>query len=224
MVSASTRARTENISRNSTRVCGSRRASWCALRALCRRRESRWPGGLLVRQDGRMQKSAATRLLAALDPLDFPARMRLLAQETRQFVDEGGLDAVLDAFAQGDRHLRQLALTMAKISRRTDRLIAALGDPLYRIRVQALFACARIPGERAEAAILASLDDASLAWRRDLARAVSAAKRTDLADRLVESHRARLGEVDAARLLPSCSAEVAARMLPGLVHLVPNWT
>jgi hypothetical protein len=171
-----------------------------------------------------MQNSAATRLLAALDPLDFPARMRLLAQETRRLADEGGLDAVLDEFSAGDGHLRQLALTMAKISRRTDRLIAALDDPLYRIRVQALFACARIPGERTDAAILASLDDAPLAWRRDLARAVSAAKRADLADRLVESHRALLGEVDAARLLPSCSPEVAARLLPGLVHLVPNWT
>ena len=34
-----------------------------------------------------MQKSAATRLLAALDPLDFPARMRLLAQDPRPLAD-----------------------------------------------------------------------------------------------------------------------------------------
>jgi hypothetical protein len=170
-----------------------------------------------------MPESPATTLLAALDPLDFPARMRLLAQETRRLADEGGLDPVLDEFAAGDVHLRQLALTMAKISQRTDRLIAALDDPLYRIRLQALSACVRVPDEQTESAILATLDDAPLAWRRDLVRAVSAAKRADFADRLVEGHRARLGEPDTARLLASCSAEVAARLLPELDHLVPNW-
>ena len=147
-----------------------------------------------------MENSAAIRLLAALDPLDFPARMRLLAKETRRLGDEGGLDPVLDAFAAGDGHLRQLALTMAKISRRTDRLITALDDPLYRIRVQALFACARIPGDRTESAILTTLDDAPLAWRRDLARAVSAADRTDSPTGL--SSRTAPGSV--RRVQPDC--------------------
>ncbi|HEY3868751.1 MAG TPA: hypothetical protein VGM10_10395 [Actinocrinis sp.] len=173
-----------------------------------------------------MPDTVAATLLAALDPLDHPARMRKLAAETRRLTDSGSLDPVLDAFGAGDGHQRQLGLTMATIARRTDRLITALEDPLYRIRVQALFACVRTRGERerADAAVLASLDDAPAAWRRDLARAVSAAGRTGLADKLAVSHRAGLGETDAARLLCSCSAEVAARLLPGLVHLVPSWT
>jgi len=47
-----------------------------------------------------MRNSAAVRLLAALDPLDFPARMRLLSNETRRLAGEGGLDQVLDALAR----------------------------------------------------------------------------------------------------------------------------
>ena len=171
-----------------------------------------------------MQNPAATRLLAELDPLDYPTRMRLLAERTLGLAEQGAVDPVLDEFAAGDAHLRRLALTMAKIARRTDRVIAALDDPLYRIRAEALFACARTLGTATESAMLASLDDAPSAWRRDLVRAVSAAKRTDLADLLAEAHRDRLGEKETARLLPSCSPAVAERLLPGLVHLVPNWT
>jgi hypothetical protein len=171
-----------------------------------------------------MPNSAATRLLAELDPLDYPARMRLLAARTRRLAETGEIDEVLDALVAGDEFHRQLALTMAKISRRTDRLIAALHDPLYRLRAQALIACVARPGAQTDAAVLATLHDAPLAWRRDLARAVSAAGREEFADLLVGEHRDRLGETDTARLLPTCSAEVAARLLPGLAHLVPNWS
>src|SRR5690242_19371320 len=89
-----------------------------------------------------------------------------------------------------------------------------------------MHACLRLPGGHAEAdeAVLATLDDAPLDWRKSLAHAVSATRRTDLADRLVTSERARIGDVAAARLLATCSAEVAGEFLPELLRLVPNWT
>jgi hypothetical protein len=178
----------------------------------------------VIRHDERMFDSAAKRLLAKLDPLDYPARMRLLAAEALRLAAEGGLDAVLDDFGVADAYQRELALTIAKITRRPDRLIGALSDPLFRIRALALFACVEIAAAETDAAVLATLVDAPIVWRRKVSQAVSAAKRTDLADRLAVSHRAEFGEPETARLLPVCSSEVAAELLPGLVHDVPNWT
>ena len=170
-----------------------------------------------------MQNPAAVRLLAALNPLPYPDRMRLLAAQTRRLAADGLLDEVLDAFAVAEEYERQLALTMAKIAQREDRLIAALADPLYRLRVQALRACVRISDPRADAAVLATLEDAPLVWRRSLADAVASAGRTDLADLLATTERGRLGDRETARLLPACSAEVAAALLPELDRAVPNW-
>ena len=171
-----------------------------------------------------MFDSAATTLLAKLDPLDYPARMRLLAAEALRLAAEGGLDAVLDEFGTADAYQRELGLMMAKITRRPDRLIGALTDPLFRIRAQALFACVATATAETDAAVIATLADAPVAWRRKVSQAVSAAQRTDLADRLAVSHRAELGEAETARLLPMCSSEVAAELMPGLVREVPNWT
>lgn len=178
----------------------------------------------MVRHDERMSDSQANPLLSRLDPLGFPARMRLLATETLRLAERPEeLDAVLDEFTAGDAYQRELALGMARIAQRTDRLVAALDDPLYRIRVLALFACVAAPGAETDAAVLATLDDAPLDWRRTVTRAVAAARRTDLADRLAESYRDRLGESATSRLLATCSDDVAARLLPGLVHEVRNW-
>lgn len=174
-----------------------------------------------------MQNPAVARLLADLDPLPFPARMRLLAVRTLQLASDGGLDEVLDALAAGAEYERGLGLEMAKTAGLAGRLIAALDDPLYRFRVQAMHACLRLPdayAEEADRAVLATLDDAPLDWRKSLAHAISAAGRTDLADRLVTAERERLGDVDAARLLATCSDEVAGRLLPELLRLVPNRT
>ena len=43
-----------------------------------------------------MQNPAATRLLAELDPLDYPTRMRLLAERTLGLAEQGAVDPVLD--------------------------------------------------------------------------------------------------------------------------------
>ena len=172
-----------------------------------------------------MSHSAAADLLAALDPLDYPTRSRRLAAETARLnADPAALDAVLDAFAAGGAYERELGLKTAMAAHRSDRLIAALHDPLHGIRALALYACVARPDAEADAAILGTLDDASLQWRRTVVRLVGSAKRTDLADRLAESHRDRLGDADIARLLPVCSAKVAERLLPDLVHELRAWS
>jgi hypothetical protein len=172
-----------------------------------------------------MSDSAAADLLAALDPLDYPTRSRRLAAETvRLGAVPDALDAVLGAFAVGGAYERELGLKMAMVAHRSDRLIAALHDPLHRIRALALYACVARPDAEADAAILGTVDDASLQWRRTVVRLVGAARRTDLADRLAESYRDRLGDADTARLLPVCSAKVAERLLPDLAHELRAWT
>ncbi|MEZ0112884.1 hypothetical protein ABH920_006908 [Catenulispora sp. EB89] len=160
-----------------------------------------------------MSHSAAADLLAVLDPLDYPTRARRLATEAaRLSADPAALDAVLDAFAAGGAYERELGLKTAMAAHRSDRVIAALHDPLHRIRALALYACVARPDAEADAAILATVDDASPHWRRTLIRLVGTAKRTDLADRLAESSRDRLGDTDTAKLLPVCSAKVAERL------------
>ncbi|WP_194925104.1 hypothetical protein [Catenulispora pinisilvae] len=193
-----------------------------------------------------MSDTTAADLLAKLDPLDFPARKRLLAAETKRLAADAGeldafdglhaldgldgldglpaLDTVLDAFAAGGAYERELGVTMATIAGRSERLVAALNDPLHRVRALAMSACVARPGAVTDAAVLATVDDASLEWRRTLVRMVGAARRSDLADRLVESYRDSLGEADTARLLPLCTAEVAARLLPELAHELTSWS
>ncbi|MEY9863344.1 hypothetical protein ABH935_008994 [Catenulispora sp. GAS73] len=172
-----------------------------------------------------MSHSAAADLLAVLDPLDYPTRARRLATEiARLSTYPAALDAVLDAFAAGGAHERELGLKMAMAAHRQDRVIAALHDPLHRIRALALYACVARPDAEADAAILATVEDASLHWRRTVVRLVGNAKRTDLADRLAESYRDRLGDTDTAKLLPVCSAKVAERLLPDLAHELRAWS
>ncbi|WP_194918131.1 hypothetical protein [Catenulispora rubra] len=172
-----------------------------------------------------MSHSAAADLLAVLDPLDYPTRSRRLGTETaRLAANPAALDAVLDAFAAGGAYERELGLKMAMAAHRSDRVIAALHDPLHRIRALALYACVARPDAEADAAILGTVDDASLHWRRTVVRLVGAAKRTDLADRLAESYRDRLGDADTAKLLPVCSAKVAEQLLPDLAHELRAWS
>jgi len=77
-----------------------------------------------------------------------------------RLADESALDAVLDEYAAADAYQRELALTMAKMTWRTGRLIGALDDPLFRIRALTLFACVEAATAESDAAILVTLEDA----------------------------------------------------------------
>ncbi|MFD0634461.1 hypothetical protein ACFQ9X_25850 [Catenulispora yoronensis] len=89
--------------------------------------------------------------------------------------------------------------------------------------------------------MLATLDDAPLAWRRAVIRAVRQVRRQDLADRLMLTARATdqtnqtdqtktdhaaalLPDTLLVKLLPSCSEPVATQLLPDFAHLDVDWT
>ncbi|WP_189172977.1 hypothetical protein [Streptomyces lasiicapitis] len=125
-------------------------------------------------------------------------------------------------FLPGRPYERGIAILLAALTRDTDWIAARLADPDAFVRGQALRAAdtVRVP----DAAFEAAFDDAPEAVRRQLCRAVVAGRRTALADRLVDGVRRDWGDAAAARLLPGCSEEVAARLLPELFHAVRGWS
>ncbi|ADI05778.1 hypothetical protein SBI_02657 [Streptomyces bingchenggensis BCW-1] len=163
----------------------------------------------------------ADELLAALDPLPYPSRMRELALRARVASAHGQLAGLLEELSERGGYERALAVTAAAVCGRTGYLERRLTDPDPVVRGHALKAARR--GQLTDAALEAAFEDAPAAIRRQLARTVVAGRRTALADRLVEPLRERWGDAEAARLLPACGPETVARLLPDLFHAVTSW-
>ncbi|NUS86267.1 MAG: hypothetical protein HOY75_26975, partial [Streptomyces sp.] len=163
----------------------------------------------------------ADELLAALDPLPYPSRMRELALRARAASAHGQLAGLLEELSERGGYERALAVTAAAVGGRTGYLERRLADPDPVVRGHALKAARR--GQLTDAALEAAFEDAPAAIRRQLARTVVAGRRTALADRLVEPLRERWGDAEAARLLPACGPETVARLLPDLFHAVTSW-
>ncbi|MFF0477613.1 hypothetical protein [Streptomyces sp. NPDC004284] len=158
--------------------------------------------------------STAAQLLAALEPLPHAARLRFTAVTAHRLAAHGGLRpllASLDALGPYERRLAALAaLTAGELGH----LAARLGDPDPVVRRYALRGARRLPVP--DAAVEAAHDDAPAVVRADLARLLRDGRRPALAERLVLRVRGEYGDRDAARLLPGCSAEFTARLLPEL--------
>ncbi|WP_240813250.1 hypothetical protein [Streptomyces sp. DASNCL29] len=169
-------------------------------------------------------RALVDELLAALDPLPFPRRMRELAGRARAASAEGRLGALIGELERRGTYERRLAAVAAAAGGRTGHLAARLADPDPVVRHRALDTARRGgPGAVPDAALEAAFEDAPATVRRELARTVVAGRRTALADRLIEPCRERWGDGEAARLLPGCGAETVARQLPGLFHAVRGW-
>ncbi|MEE4593508.1 hypothetical protein V2J94_16685 [Streptomyces sp. DSM 41524] len=170
------------------------------------------------------RRALVDELLAALDPLPFPRRMRELAGRARAASAEGRLGALIEELERRGTYERRLAAVAAAAGGRTGHLAARLADPDPVVRHRALDTARRGgPGAVPDAALEAAFEDAPATVRRELARTVVAGRRTALADRLIEPFRERWGDGEAARLLPGCGAETVARLLPGLFHAVRGW-
>ncbi|MFI0815462.1 hypothetical protein ACH4TX_02845 [Streptomyces sp. NPDC021098] len=159
----------------------------------------------------------ADELIAALDPLPYPRRMRELAGWVRAASAQGRLAVVIGELAGRGAYERRLAAAAAAIGGRTGHLEARLADPDPLVRGHALRV--RVGDEALEAAF----EDAPASVRRQLVRTVVAQHRTALADRLVDPLRERWGDAEAARLLPGCGADTAVRLLPALFHAIGSW-
>ncbi|MGW0391801.1 hypothetical protein ACWDYJ_13080 [Streptomyces sp. NPDC003042] len=164
--------------------------------------------------------NTAEHLLAAVAPLSHAARLRFTAVTARRLADRGELApllATLDALGPFERRLAALAaLTGGDVPH----LAARLADPDPVVRRYALRGARLLPVP--DGAIETAFDDAPAAIRTDLARLLCEGRRPELTERLVPRLRAEYGDRDAARLLPGCSMEFAARMLPELAAAVPS--
>ncbi|MGI5193414.1 hypothetical protein ACQEVY_07190 [Streptomyces sp. CA-288835] len=165
-------------------------------------------------------EAEADSLLNALDPLPYPQRMRDLATRVRNM--RHPLRPLLEALETRGPYERGIAIVAASIARDTDWIAAHLADPDPYIRGHALRVAdsLQVPDTVYESA----LADAPEAIRRGLLRAIVVGRRRNaLADRLIDGLRRDWGDAEAARLLPGCSADTVARLLPELFHAVAGW-
>ncbi|MEV5240079.1 hypothetical protein AB0K89_13355 [Streptomyces cinnamoneus] len=160
-------------------------------------------------------------LLVTLDPLPFPQRVRHIARWARERQARGELGAVLAELWGRGRYERGVAALAAGVARDVGWLQSRLADPDPAVRVHAVAAVR--DGLIADAAVTAALEDAPLAIRRQILRAVVAGRRTALADALVRPVRERWGDAEAAKLLPACGTATVEELLPVLFHTAVPW-
>ncbi|OCC13637.1 hypothetical protein [Streptomyces sp. PTY087I2] len=154
----------------------------------------------------------AAALLDALEPLPYTERMGELAVRARRLAAQGALRGVLDELGDGDPYERRIAVIAAAVARDAEWTGARLADEDTVVRGHALRAgrALGVPDTAYESAFA----DAPAAVRRHLVRAIVADRRTALADRLVVAARDTYGDIEAARLLPGCSAARPPRSPP----------
>ncbi|MFI6151226.1 hypothetical protein ACIBCA_00810 [Kitasatospora sp. NPDC051170] len=164
-----------------------------------------------------MPQLTAERLLAAVEPLSHPHRLREVARIAAGLApaELSALIAELDGRGPYERRLAALA---AFAGRQTGHLAERIEDPDPVVRRYAHRAVRKLPVP--DGALESALLTAAKAVRDEVARAVLRSGRTPLADRLVPMLRERRGAAEAARLLPLCSAGVVAAELPLLAHAI----
>ncbi|MFJ9589372.1 hypothetical protein [Streptomyces acidicola] len=158
-------------------------------------------------------------LLNVLDPLPHPQRMRELARRVRDM--ERPLRPLLEELDGLGPYERGIAVVAASVARDAEWIAVRIADPDPYVRGHALRVAdsLQVPDSSYESA----LADAPEVVRRELLRAVVAGRRTALADRMTDRLRREWGDTEAARLLPACSPQTAARLLPELFHAVTGW-
>lgn len=149
-----------------------------------------------------------------IDRLSVPQRLTYLAEQARR-LNPDELAGVVHAWGASDLFHRRAAAHLAAVARRADLLARFVDDPV--VGPPAISASVRAG---AAAAVATRLDDLPQVHRNTYYRALRKANLTNVADRLIDQVLERLGDVEAARLVGLCSAEVAARHLPRLVHRV----
>ncbi|MET8627602.1 hypothetical protein ABZW30_28285 [Kitasatospora sp. NPDC004669] len=167
---------------------------------------------------------AVDHLLAELDPLAYPVRMRRLAVWTTGLCQGGGAERLRPLLAELDTrgaYGRGLAGVAATIAEDVGFIVARLTDPDPAVSRQALKAALRL--SVANEALAAALADAPAVLRHRLTTLIVARGRTALAERLLVSVRQSWGDAAAARLLPGCGPETVAKVLPELFLAVAQW-
>ncbi|MFB4317073.1 hypothetical protein [Actinomadura sp. 21ATH] len=174
-----------------------------------------------VREPAGNPAATADALLAAVEPLPYPRRMRELALRARAMAGTPELTALLGELVAREPYERRTALHMAMAARELRHITAVLAGPDMDLRRAALRAVRTLPVPDGAAA--AALEDAPSGLRRAFYRTLLHSGRRELADRLLPLVRERWGDREAARLLPACGAAAVRAELPGLAHAVTAW-
>ncbi|MGN9842656.1 hypothetical protein ACTMTI_31475 [Nonomuraea sp. H19] len=164
----------------------------------------------------------AAALLARLEPLPYPRRMRALALHARRLAGTSQLRILLGELSAQDQYARRTALHLAMAARDLAFIQEVLAAPDMGLRRAALRAVRTLPVP--DAAVAAALQDAPTQLRLALYRTLAHARRPALAESLLPDVHARWGDREAAALLPACGARTVARWLPEVAHAVTSWT
>lgn len=165
---------------------------------------------------------SAAALLARLEPLPYPRRMRALALHARRLAGTSQLRVLLDELFAQDQYARRTALHVAMAARDLDFIQEVLAGPDMELRRAALRAVRTLPVP--DPAVAAALQDAPTELRLALYRTLAQSRRQALAEVLLPDVHARWGDREAAALLPACGVTIVAQRLPELAHTVTSWT
>ncbi|MFG1688711.1 hypothetical protein ACGFNP_51795 [Nonomuraea sp. NPDC049269] len=165
---------------------------------------------------------SAAALLARLEPLPYPRRMRALALHARRLAGTSQLRILLDELSAQDQYARRTALHVAMAARDLDFIQEVLAGPDMGLRRAALRAVRTLPVP--DPTVAAALQDAPTELRLALYRTLAQSRRQVLAESLLPDVHARWGDREAAALLPACGVRIVARWLPELAHAVTSWT
>lgn len=155
----------------------------------------------------------ASDLLRSIDGLSYGQRVRYVADRA----DE--LTGLLDELGRGNAFERIFGIQIAEVVRDTSYVSRLLRDPEPAVQSRALAAVWRgVPVSDDDLRIL--YDDAPATLRSRLVALVRRTRREHLANRLIDEHRARWGDVAAAGLLEATSRATVARLLPELAYCV----
>lgn len=168
------------------------------------------------------RSTRAARLLDSLDDLAHPQRARRIARYAREHAGTGELAELIAELDGTGPYGRSVCALLACAGGDAAWVAGRLGDPDPFVRGHALRAAKGLGVP--DAAFEDALRDAPAAVRGKLLRVVVADGRTALADRLVDTVRADWGDAEAARLLPGCSPETVARLLPEVFSAVRGWS
>jgi hypothetical protein len=123
----------------------------------------------------------AEHLLAAVDRLSYPHRMRELASAARRAAAMGAVDELVTGLAAHGVHGQRLAATVADMVRHDTYLEGCLADPDCLVRAPAIRALRQ--GRLTDATVIEAIEDAPAAVRQQLVHAIAVAGRTGLARR-----------------------------------------
>jgi hypothetical protein len=164
--------------------------------------------------------TTAKRLLAAVDGLPYGARQRELAATARSLGGKKLARLLDELYAEGE-FARRAGLHLASAAGErayVERCLSA-GQPAV-VRT-ALGAAVRLglPAEK----FVPQVTELPTALRASLYQHVRRRRATELAEALLPVVRARFGDVEAAVLLPVCSAATVTALLGELAYAVTGW-